>query len=135
MHFPQLLGRLTPPLGVRGLRLDSSQLLEYMRALQIPDRGGRMHFQEVLYALCARSGGVELPPCALQDGVETPTPTLALALTYPKPYPPSSTPSRTAWSGSGRSTQRSRASRAARPRSPLPLPLTLTLTLPHNPTP
>ena len=45
-----------------------------MRALQIPDRGGRMHFQEVLYALCARSGGVELPPCALQDGVETPTP-------------------------------------------------------------
>ena len=36
---------------MRGLRLDSSQLLEYMRALQIPDRGGRMHFQEVLYAL------------------------------------------------------------------------------------
>jgi hypothetical protein len=69
VHFPQLLGRLTPPLGVRGLRLDSSQLLEYMRALQIPDRGGRMHFQEVLYALCARSGGVELPPCALQDGL------------------------------------------------------------------
>ena len=59
-----------------------------MRALQIPDRGGRMHFQEVLYALCARSGGVELPPCALQDGVETPTPTLALALT------PTLTPSR-----------------------------------------
>ena len=59
-----------------------------MRALQIPDRGGRMHFQEVLYALCARSGGVELPPCALQDGVETPTPTLpltppALSLTLP----------------------------------------------------
>ena len=54
-----------------------------MRALQIPDRGGRMHFQEVLYALCARSGGVELPPCALQDGVETPTPTLALALALP----------------------------------------------------
>ena len=41
-----------------------------MRALQIPDRSGRMHFQEVLYALCARSGGVELPPCALQDSVE-----------------------------------------------------------------
>ena len=25
---------------------------------------------QVLYALCARSGGVELPPCALQDSVE-----------------------------------------------------------------
>ena len=50
VHFPQLLQRLTPPLGVRGLRLDSLQLLEYMRALQIPDRGGRMHFQEVSVA-------------------------------------------------------------------------------------
>ena len=55
MHFPQLLQRLTPPLGVRGLKLDSSQSLEYMRALQIPDRGGRMHFQEVRYLVITPS--------------------------------------------------------------------------------
>jgi len=68
--FPSLIKRLTPPLGVRNLDLDATQLLEYMRSLQIPDRDGQMHFQEVLYALCARFGGVELPPCALQDQVE-----------------------------------------------------------------
>ena len=68
VHFPQLLGRLTPPLGVRGLRLDSSQLLEYMRALQIPDRNGRMHFQEVRYLAITPSRARRAPPgsaCAL----------------------------------------------------------------------
>ena len=70
VNFPLLLQRLAPPLGVKGLKLDSAQLLEYMRSLQIPDRAGKMHFQEVLYALCARSGGVELPPSALQDSIE-----------------------------------------------------------------
>ena len=59
---------------------------------------------QVLYALCARSGGVELPPCALQDSVERQwaehaalkgvtgseaqvTLTLPLALTLPNPNP------------------------------------------------
>ena len=59
--LPQLISRLDPPLGIRGLQVDEAGLLDLMGQMEISVTKGQINFHETLHALAGRVAAHPLP--------------------------------------------------------------------------
>mmetsp|Transcript_11321 Transcript_11321/g.26831 ORF Transcript_11321/g.26831 Transcript_11321/m.26831 type:complete len:1216 (+) Transcript_11321:1-3648(+) len=56
-----LISELEPPLGVKGVVHTKSEVQNIIMTVDIPNRGGNVHFLETLHALSGRVAGTRLP--------------------------------------------------------------------------
>jgi len=73
VDLPSLICSLSAPLGLakegRGNKPSRREVLEFMKHIEIPDRGGFIHFHETLSALAYRFCGEDVPLCDVSKEV------------------------------------------------------------------
>ncbi|CAG9459996.1 unnamed protein product [Pedinophyceae sp. YPF-701] len=64
--LPAIISQLEPPLGTKGLDISPAELQQMLMRVSIPNRGGKVHFHETLYALSSLVAYADVPQQAQQ---------------------------------------------------------------------
>jgi hypothetical protein len=68
-HLMSILQQLKAPIGLKGVQppMCRKEMLNFLGKLDIPDRGGYVHFVEVLTAITHGVAGVDVPVCDMTE--------------------------------------------------------------------